>query len=305
MTPKHLGKTVLQRREQLGVSQQVVCEGLCTAMTLSRFEKGRQTLSRDCVMAILQRLGLPDDRYYAQLTKKENRLVLLRKEISSCCKRFEQASGEDRQQARKEALDKLDELICCVKKDDRINQQFILGVQATLGADPSKSRLDILMEAIRLTSPRFDLNHLGNCLYSANEVAIINKIAVSYSRNGQRRKAIDIHRQLLALFQERTPNHKYLPLIAHNCAQCLGLENRFEESLEISELGRQTCIQKGQYHLLPRFLHIEADVYYSMGEIDKSRDRYCSAYYIYEATGNMKNQGILQKEIQERMNLML
>lgn len=305
MTPKHLGKTVLQRREQLGVSQQVVCEGLCTAMTLSRFEKGRQTLSRDCVMAILQRLGLPDDRYYAQLTKKENRLVLLRKDISSCCKQFEQASGEDRQQARKEALDKLDELICCVKKDDRINQQFILGVQATLGADPSKNRLDILMEAIRLTSPRFDLNHLSNCLYSANEVVIINKIAVSYSRNGQHRKAIDIYRQLLALFQERTPNHKYLPLIAHNCAQYLGFENRLEESLEISELGRQLCVQKGQYYLLPRFLHIEATVYHAMGEIDRSKDRYRSAYYIYEATMDKKSQELLRIQAKEQVNLVL
>lgn len=305
MIPRHLGEIIWQRREQLGISQQMVCEGLCTAMTLSRFEKGRQTPSRDCVEAILQRLGLPDDRFYAQLTKRETRLVVLRKEVLACCGRFEQAPEEDRQQAHKKALEKLDELDRYVKKGDRINQQFILGVQATLGIVPNNKRLDILMEAIRLTSPRFDIDHLSNCMYSANEVAVINKIAVSYSRSGQRRKAIDIYRQLLVLFRERMPNHKYLPLIAHNYAQYLGLEKRFEESLEVSRLGRQTCIDQGHYYLLPRFLHIEAECHYSMGKVDRSAELYQAAYYIYGATGDKKRRDILKSEASDRLGLML
>ena len=305
MVPKYLGEVVLQRREQLGLSQQMVCEGLCTVMTLSRFEKGLQTPSRDCVVAILQRLGLPDNRYYAQLTKKETQLIILRKEVRACCSRFEQSTGEERQQARVKALEKLGELEHCIKKDDRINRQFILGIQATLGADPSKTRLDLQMEAIYLTSPRFDLNNLSNCLYSTSEMGIINKIAVSYSHNGQHRKSIDIYDQLLKIIQKRMPNHSCLPLMAHNYAQILRLENRLEESLDISELGLQVCIQKGHYYLVPRFLHIKAECYYSMGAIDRSKGLYQSAYYIYEATMDTKNQEILKIEARERLNLVL
>lgn len=309
MTPKHLGKIVLQRREQLGVSQQVVCEGLCTAMTLSRFEKGRQTLSRDCVMAILQRLGLPDDQYYAQLTRRETRLVLLRKEILTCCGQFEQASESSLQQTYTKAWKKLRELESYIKKSDCINQQFILGVKATLGTIVGpysfEEQREMLIKSLQLTSPRFSLDAIDNCLYSTNEVAIINKIAVSYSRNGQRRKAIDIYNQLIKFLQKRVPSHSYLPLIAHNYAQYLGFENRLEESLEISELGRQLCVQKGQYYLLPRFLHIEAIIYHAMGEIDRSKDRYRSAYYIYEATMDKKSQELLRIKAKEQVNLVL
>ena len=78
MEIKYLGEVVREQRKLLGLRQELVCEGLCTPMTLSRFESGRQTPSRDCVVAILQRLGLPDDQYYAQLTKEETQLSRLK-----------------------------------------------------------------------------------------------------------------------------------------------------------------------------------------------------------------------------------
>lgn len=309
MEPKYLGEVVLQRREQLGLSQQAVCEGLCTVMTLSRFEKGLQTPSRDCVVAILQRLGLPDDRYYAQLTKKEIQLITLRKAVLACCGRFEQSSGEERQQARVEALEKLGELERRVKKGDRINRQFILRIrvalEATEGGYSLEKGLETLLEAIRLTSPRFDLDEIGSCLYSADEAAVINKIAVIYSQSGQRKKAIDIYGQLLKMILKWNPNHSYLPLITYNYAQYLGLEGRFKESLEISELGRQTCIRQKHYHLLPGFLQTQAECYYSIGEIGKTAELYRSAYYIYDAVADTKTQEILKADAEERLNLVL
>lgn len=309
MEPIYLGEIVLRRRKQLGLSQQMVCEGLCTGMTLSRFEKGLQTPSKECVVAILQRLGLSDDRYYAQLTQKETRLTILRKEVRACCDRFEQASEGERQQARVEALEKLGELERCVKKDDCINRQFILRMRATVGTAEGiyslEKRLETLLEAIRLTSPRFDLNELGRCLYSADEVAVISKIAVTYARSGQRRKAIEIYGQLLKVVQKWNPNHRYLPLIAYNCAQYLCSESRFRESLEISELGRQACIRQKHYHLLPGFLDIMAECCYSIGEMDRTAELYRSAYYIYGAFADTQTQEILKAEAKERLNLTL
>ena len=301
----HLGKTLQQQRKMLGMSQEMVCEGLCTIMTLSRFESGRQTPSRDCVMAMLQRLGLPDDRFYAQLTRTETKLVRLRKEVLAHYNRFEQTSGEEQQQARAKALETLQKLEHCIKADDRINQQFILGMKAFLETYSPSKRLDMLMDAIRLTSPRFDLNKLSNCLYCVSEVAIICKIAISYSQCGQRRKAIDILDQLLKLVLKQNPDHNYLPLILYNYARYLGLENQLDKALEISKLGRQVCIGQEHYHLLPKFLHIEAECYYLMGEINRNTELLRSAYHIYGAIMDSKNQEILKADSQERFNLVI
>lgn len=306
MKVKYLGEVVREQRKLLGVPQELVCEGLCTPMTLSRFESGRQTPSRDCVEAILQRLGLPDDRYYAQLTKAETQLVRLKKEVLAYSSQFEQAFGEERQQACINALEKLHDLERYVKEDDRINQQFILRMKVTLETCPPQKQLEMLMEAIRLTSPRFDLDELDKYLYCTNEVIIINKIAIRHDSCGQRRKAIDIYEQLLKLVLKRAaPDDNCLHLIAHNYAQYLVLERRLDKALETAKIGREVCIKQGKYYLLPGFLHIEARCYYLMGEINRSEELYRSAYHIYGAIMDTNHQETLKISAEKCFDLML
>ena len=79
-----LGEYIRQRRLDLGLTQEQVCAGICESVTLSRFENGKQTPSRNRINAILQRLGLPDDRYYALVTPEELEIEALKKEIVAC-----------------------------------------------------------------------------------------------------------------------------------------------------------------------------------------------------------------------------
>ncbi|MBD5162351.1 MAG: helix-turn-helix domain-containing protein [Oscillibacter sp.] len=304
MKIKYLNEVVRQRRKELNVSQRMVCEGLCATMTLSRFESGQQTPSWSCAAAILQRLELPDEQIFAQLTREETRLVLLRKEILASCGRFEQTLGEEREQARMQILEKLRDLERCIKKDDRINQQFFQMSKIIVGLFAPQNRLEMLMETIRLTSPRFDLNDISKCLYCSNEVMIINQIGRAYSDCAQPKIAVNIYEQLMTLVLNRAPNHEYLPLIAYNYARCLVLENRMKEALEISELGRQICTRQEHYYLLPKFLHVEAECLYFTGEADSSRDFYRSAYHIYGALANTSDQEILKYAAKKYLNLL-
>ena len=52
-----LGEVIRQRRLELGLTQEELCEGICEPMTISRFENGRPTPSRNRINALLQRLG--------------------------------------------------------------------------------------------------------------------------------------------------------------------------------------------------------------------------------------------------------
>ena len=76
-----LGEYVKQRRLDLGLTQEQLCYGICEPMTLSRLENGKQTPSRNRINALLQRLGLPDDRYFALLSKNELEMEALQKEM--------------------------------------------------------------------------------------------------------------------------------------------------------------------------------------------------------------------------------
>ena len=111
-----LGEYIKQRRLDLGLTQEQLCDGICEPMTLSRLENGKQTPSRNRINALLQRLGLPDDRYFALLSKNELEMEALQKEIVAC-------NANHRVEEGFETLKKFEQI---ADHDDQIAQQFIL-----------------------------------------------------------------------------------------------------------------------------------------------------------------------------------
>ena len=79
-----IGAYIRQNREAQGLTQQQLCEGICEPATISRIENGQQTPYRSRLSALLQRLGLPDDRYFALLSPNEIEISSLQAEIVSC-----------------------------------------------------------------------------------------------------------------------------------------------------------------------------------------------------------------------------
>ena len=186
-----LGEYVKQRRLDLGLTQEQLCDGICEPMTLSRLENGKQTPSRNRINALLQRLGLPDDRYFALLSKNELEMEALQKEIVAC----------NATEKVPEGFEKLAQFEKLADPDDQIAQQFALRSRVLLGRLDGRytplEQIDLLMQAIQLTVPRFDLESIESFLYTRDEITIINQIGLAYSDAGQNKKAAEIYYQLL------------------------------------------------------------------------------------------------------------
>ena len=163
-----LGDYIRQRRQELNLTQEQVCAGICEPVTLSRFENGRQTPSRTRINAILQRLGLPDDRYYALVTPEELEIEALKKEIVAC----------NALKHVNEGFDKISQLEKIVKPDDQITQQFILRSKVLLGGLDKRyscdERIQMLMQAIQMTIPNFRLSKIEDYLYTLDEMKLVN-----------------------------------------------------------------------------------------------------------------------------------
>ncbi len=306
-----LGDYVRKRREDLGLTQSQLCEGICEPITISRLENGKQVPSYTRIKALLERLGLPGSRYFALLSKNEERIETLRKDIRADIICFERAEDKDRPQIREQALAKLEELEQLAEPDDKIIRQYILSTKASLGKPEGpcslEERLEMLLESIRLTVPRFNLEKIDLRRYSMEESTIINKIANSYSAVGQKRKAIDIYSQLLKYIET---NDSELPkyaghfcLVAYNYALDLALEKRLKEAAEIAEQGWQVSVKYGDYQLLPGFLAILAECCYFTDKKAQSAKLYMQAYYLYEAVRDKHNSHIIQNEMKVRLGL--
>lgn len=306
-----LGAYMKERRQALGLTQTEVCEGICETMTLSRLESGSQTPAYNRIVAMLQRLGLPDDRFIALLNKNELETDMLKNEIIACNIQFEEQVGQARQLAFEKGMEKLAELEAILEKDDQITRQFILRSKVILGKPEGGYSLDeqreMLLEAIRLTVPRFDLEEIDRSLYSLDEIKIIIQIANVYSLLGQHRKAVDILSQLLKYIQKHcsnlTQSASHLPFAAHNYALELALCGRYEEAIEIARLGWNSCVKFAHYQHFPGLIHIMAECYHFLGNDEKALRLFYQAYYIYEAIDNTVNLEQLKASLHEYYDL--
>ena len=289
-----LGEYIKQRRLDLGLTQEQLCDGICEPMTLSRLENGKQTPSRNRINALLQRLGLPDDRYFALLSKNELEMEALQKEIVAC----------NVTEKVPEGFEKLAQFEKLADPDDQIAQQYVLSSKVLLGRlggrYTPKEQIELLMQAIQLTVPRFSIDDIEKFLYTRDEITIINQIGIAYSDDGQNKKAAEIYYQLLRYvrkhFKETITSIGVLPLILYNYARVLDLCGRYEEGAELAQECRKACVQYGHYQELPRCLEIEAECRHFMGDDEISKELYYQSYYLCKVIEYQVGLEIVKKE---------
>lgn len=296
-----LGEYIKNRRQELGLTQSQVCEGICEQITFSRLENEKQTPGRTKINAILQRLNLPEDRYYALLTKNELEIEALEKEIVGC-NALERVD---------EGFDKIAQLEKIIDPSDQITKQFVLRSKVLLGLlDGRYSKqesLTMLLDALRLTVPSFELDEINSHLYTVDEIKIINQIACTYSESGENEKATDIYYQLLKYvkkhFKEVIISSGVLPLILYNYARVLDLQGRYKDGKNYAREGHEACIKYGNYQLLHGCLAIDAECTHFLGDDRESAELYCQAYYICKAIGYTNDLLTIKKETKDYLGL--
>ena len=296
-----LGEYIKQRRLDLGLTQEQLCDGICEPVTLSRLENGKQTPSRNRINALLQRLGLPDDRYFALLSKNELEMEALQKEIVAC----------NATEKVPEGFEKLAQFEKLEDPDYQMSGRLSLRSRVLLGRLDGRytplEQIDLLMQAIQLTVPRFDLESIESFLYTRDEITIINQIGLAYSDAGQNKKAAEIYYQLLKYvrkhFKETITSIGVLPLVLYNYARVLDLCGRYEEGAALAKEGREACIQYGHYQVLPRCLEIEAECRHFMGDDEISKELYYQSYYLCKVIGYQIGLEVVNKEAKEYLNI--
>lgn len=308
----YIGKYIKQRREELELTQEQLCEGICGVTTISRLECGSQTPSRNLINALLQRLGMPSDRYFALLNRNEAEIEVLTEEIRAMLISIQNAVNPQKNLLLKNALQKVAELEQITDEQNKLTRQFILRVKVSLGREDggyysADEQLELLLEAIRLTVPRFELNKINDFLYCLDEVIIINQIAGIYELKNRLQTTADILEQLLTYiqthYQDILESKGHLPMIAHNYGRVLNLLEENEKALEVLETARQACIQYKNYQSLPRIFHVMAVTWHDLGNDEKSKDLYHQAYYLCKAIDDRSNLELLCEDAKEQYGI--
>ncbi len=307
MNEINIGEIIRQRRIELNLTQEELCQGICEPCTMSRIETGHQTPTRSKLDALMQRLGLPGKKYYALMSQNELKIEELKTKIISA----------NVQHDRQSVHSLLDELEAIISSDDHISQQFIIrskiscGYKACDALTPytTEERIELLLQAIRLTVPSFDIEEINANLYSVDDIKIINHLAWSYSEVGKMDEALDMYYQLMKYIKKRgsvfSDSIVISPLIAYNYARLLCISGRYLESIRIAEQGRQDCIKYSKTELLAGLLYYLGEANRCLGNAEVAIERFRESYYVHCAMDDFTNARIVKNEAFETMELIL
>lgn len=306
-----IGPYIRQKRLDKGWTLEYLCDGICTAPTLSRIETNTRTPSSSVLKALLERLGLPAGQFFALLSENDIAMDRLQKKIRDDEIHFHRAAKPEQDKIREQILAELEELEELGGEDNRFVRQFVLSMKAGIGRPEGpyslEERLEMLLEAIRLTVPRFDLKRIASFSYTIEEIMLVNQIARIYANSGNRKKAIGISSQLLKYIEKNNTSLNHYPrqfcLVASNCAIDLDCEKLYERAVTLAEKGREVCIERGEYQFLPTFTAVLAECWYFLGDPEKSTALYHQAYVLYQSFGDSRNLAIMRQEMKEYLGL--
>lgn len=311
MQEMFLGEAIKRRRLELGLTQEQLCEGICEPITISRLENGKQTPSRNRINALLERLDMPADRYFALLSKNELDVEALQKTITAYNVQFSQAKGEEKKGIRDLALKAHQELEAIIEKDDMMSRQLILRSKLLLGKESGRysypEQREILLEAIRLTSPSFDLKQIANGLYTTDEIKLINHIALTHIYAKECDAAIEILSQLYEYIPQHFHNislsKAHMNMVSYNYALVLLMDKQYEKAVQIAEEGRRCCLDTGHYLSLSGLMSVLAEAWHFLGDDDKSKDLYYQTYYLMKVIGDEHNIEFVKQDAKEYLGI--
>ncbi len=302
-----LGDAIRKRRLELKLTQEELCEGICEPVTLSRLENGKQTPSRNTVIALLERLGMPDDRYFALVTKREFDVEVMMKRLRNATIKFERADETEKIEAWKNVSAYIDEVAEMLDKKDKVSYQVLFHMSLIGRLKLEKVREDtfreLLLEAIRVTVPRFEVELINKFRYTSEEMQILCMLANTY-RKSDFEKALNIYAGLYNYAKwnskEISKYSSIMSMILHNYALNLFKIKDYTRSLTILEEGIKLAKETGEYQFLPGYNAMMAENYFEMNNYKESKKWYRRAFYLYEAYGDESNLHMLKKEIEER-----
>lgn len=179
-------KDVLRtRREMLGLTQEQLCEGICSVKSLRRAEKGQTDMQRETLKKLLNRLGLSGQMQWSRLITSDREVIRMAEELADYIndRKFSVASKQ------------LESLKSRIDLDIPQNKQYFLEKQALLEFEQGKVTRE---EFVKMEKEALECTLRAENLYRKENVYLTEReiICISNSWKGmeekQKRESINL-----------------------------------------------------------------------------------------------------------------
>lgn len=186
----YFGDLIRELRMDQKLSQTIICQGLCSKSKLSKIENNLLQPDVALAEALLQRLGYSERIFIFWGNDRENELHNLK---------FQLIHSQRTRNINKALY--LRQFKSLLTKKDILNWQYYLYKKAK-DEKNSNNRISILLQALHLTLPNFDINHILNYRLTYVELSILNSIGQEYLYTDNPHKSIVYYNCLIEYMKQ-------------------------------------------------------------------------------------------------------
>lgn len=294
-----LGSIIRNRREELGLSQEELADGICSVPTLSRIENGERMPTKAHFEMLMQRLGYSAMSMDFFTDKKDFLIYELKFKVRQAF------MAKDFPRAWK----LMEELEALLDKPMGIDRQFVMVHHILYGKEKLSygEKLKQLETAIQLTCPKYRHNGIPRVL-SYEEIIILNNIAICYNELGDPARAIS----MLTVLKEYYDRHvisveealRTQPMILYNLSKFLGLSGQYDKCIEICDLGIRLARMTGRCQCLARTLYNRAWALIkrkNAGDMEEAERTLRQAIYASKAMDEQEDTAFMCKYYEETL----
>jgi transcriptional regulator with XRE-family HTH domain len=247
-----LGDIVRMTRKSLSITQEQLCDEICSVETLSRIENGSQNPSRDVYELLMERMGRIRERAYSLLSVSDLQVLEQMKLFEDYARQYE--------------FGKADKVLTDIKENignSILDRQFIIRGETIV--DFYLERIDVdecldhYQKAILLSIPKYGTISLANWPLSYNEALLLINIATTYAKKEDYKKAIEVIKEVYyALKQSYVEEHQrdiLQVILINNLSKWYGLVGEHGEAINIANEGVQICKKSKIGNALPNLLY--------------------------------------------------
>ena len=189
---QQVGQVLTSLRKNRHVNQDILCMGLCTTSSFSRYERGERIPDRLLLKTLVQRLGGSAEYIVTAISDPEYTYLCWKRDVLIAA----EESGEKGIRRLRELLEspkKFKTVSSCALQD-----QFFYSMQSfLLGADGNYPEgIRLLDAAVKQTAPGYGEGMEG-LLLSAEEIMMTVRLSELYLKNGERSAAEKLLREII------------------------------------------------------------------------------------------------------------
>ncbi len=247
-----LGDIVRMTRKSLSITQEQLCDEICSVETLSRIENGSQNPSRDVYELLMERMGRIRDRAYSLLSVSDLKVLEQMKSFEDNIKQYDFVKAEVVLKEIKQSIG-----------NSIVDNQFLLRAESIVNyyqkRITAQEYLEASEKAIRLTIPKYGLISLSKWPLSFNEAQLLINISNAYAEKQEYHNAIEVIKDAYSAmkqsYMEEQQRDIILVIIANNLSKWHGLIGNHEEAIFVANEGIQICRKGKLGNALPNLLY--------------------------------------------------